>query len=139
MITNDRPASDIREPSPSPEERRVYRAPVGSTWVVREPSPGPGTVVLSATGEFDMDTVQCLHEALADARHAGARQTVLDISQVGFGDSSFLHELVAAHFSHHHRLVLAGPIPDQLRELFLLTGTLRLFHTVRSRRSIGLT
>ncbi|MEU1890804.1 STAS domain-containing protein [Streptomyces pristinaespiralis] len=137
MSTNNHPAGDVRQLSPSPEALQVYQSAVGTTWVVREPSPEPGTVVLSATGEFDMETVPCLHEALADARHAGARQTVLDISHVGFGDSSFLHELLAAHFSHP-RLVLAGPIPHQLRHLFVLTGTLRLFHTVRSRRSIGL-
>ncbi|MER7540810.1 STAS domain-containing protein [Streptomyces sp. NPDC097704] len=137
MIKNDHPAPDVRRPFPSPQERRVYRAPLGATRVVREPSRDPGIVVLSATGEFDMDTVPCLHEALADARHAGAQQTVLDISQVGFGGSSFLHELLAAHFSHR-RLILVGPIPHQLRRLFVLTGTLRLFHIIRSRRSIGL-
>ncbi|MEE1813323.1 hypothetical protein [Streptomyces sp. BE133] len=38
----------------------------------------------------------------------------------------------------HHRLVLASPIPQELRQRFLLTGTLRLFTTVRSRRSSGL-
>lgn len=110
--------------------RRTYTAPVGTAWVVREPSPEPGTALLSASGEFDIESVLCLHEALADARHEGSRQTVLDISQVGFGDSSFLHELLAAHFSHQ-RLVLVGPVPDQLRQLFLLTGTLRLFTVER--------
>lgn len=118
-------------------EPRTYRAPAGTAWVVREPAPAPDTVLLSATGEFDVDTVGCLRTALAEARHAGARHIVLDVSQVGFGDSSFLHELMTAHFADHH-LVLAGPVPRQLHQLFALTGTLRMFTIVRDRRSLDL-
>lgn len=77
-------------------------------------------LLLTAGQRFDLETVPRLREALADARHEGSRQTILDISQVCFGDSSFLHELLAAHYSHH-RLVLAGPIPHELRQLLLLT------------------
>ncbi|MET9953278.1 STAS domain-containing protein [Streptomyces sp. NPDC006339] len=116
---------------------RTYRAPSGTAWVVREPSPAPGTVVLSATGEFDVETAGCLHDALADARLDESRLVVLDVSQVCFGDSSFLHELVAAHFAGH-RFVLAGPLPRQLRQLFALTGTLRLFTIVKDRADLRL-
>ncbi|MFG3349876.1 STAS domain-containing protein [Streptomyces sp. NPDC048018] len=115
----------------------TYRAAAGTAWVVREPSPDPGTVLLSATGEFDVDTVGCLRRALAEARRGGSRRTVLDISQVGFGDAAFLHELVTAHFSGHS-FVLAGPIPRQLRQLFAATGTLRLFTIARDRAVLGL-
>ncbi|MER7521224.1 STAS domain-containing protein [Streptomyces sp. NPDC126499] len=123
------------QPVPPPDtapEPRTYRAPSGTAWVVRESSPAPGTVVLAASGEFDVETVGCLHHALAEARLEGSREVVLDVSRVGFGDSSFLHELVSAHFAGH-RLVLAGPLPRQLRQLFALTGTLGLFTIVKDR------
>ncbi|MCX4534194.1 STAS domain-containing protein [Streptomyces sp. NBC_00841] len=58
-------------------------------------------LLLTAGQRFDLETVPRLRQALADARHEGSRQTILDISQVCFGDSSFLHELLAAHYSHH--------------------------------------
>ncbi|WMX44347.1 STAS domain-containing protein [Streptomyces roseicoloratus] len=121
---------------PALTESRTYRAPAGTAWVVREPSPAPGTVVLSAAGEFDVDTVDCLRQALAEARLLEARQTVLDISRIGFGDSSFLHELVIAHFTGG-RFVLAGPVPRRLHQLFMMTGTLRLFRIVKDRAVLG--
>ena len=123
------------QPVPPPDsapEPRTYRASSGTAWVVREFSPAPGVVVLSANGEFDIETVGCLRRALAEARPEGSREVVLDVSGVVFGDSSFLHELVAAHFAGH-RLVVAGPLPRQLRQLFALTGTLGLFTIVEDR------
>lgn len=133
MIRNNRPVPEPGGASADGLDARTYRAPSGTAWVVREPSPTPGTVVLSATGEFDVDTVCCLRRALAEARHEGSHRTVLDISQIGFGDSSFLHELVTAQFAGHP-FVLAGPVPRQLRQLFALTGTLRLFTFVSDRQ-----
>ncbi|BAU86975.1 hypothetical protein SLA_6106 [Streptomyces laurentii] len=115
---------------------RTYRTPSGTAWVVREPSPVPGTVVLSATGEFDLHTVRCLRQALAEARHEDGGRTVLDISQVCFGDSSFLHVLVAAR-SADPGFVLAGPVPRQLRQLFSLSGTQRMFTIVKDRAALG--
>ncbi|MFG2115333.1 STAS domain-containing protein [Streptomyces sp. NPDC048718] len=110
--------------------------PNGAAWVVREPSPRPGTVVLSATGEFDLHTVGCLRRALAEARHDDDGHTVLDISQVCFGDSAFLHALVAAR-SADPGIVLAGPVPRQLRQLFALSGTQRLFTFAKDRAALG--
>ncbi|MFF6773473.1 STAS domain-containing protein [Streptomyces sp. NPDC012637] len=125
-----------RDPEPATAEPRTYRAPAGTAWVVREPSPGPGIVVLSATGEFDVDSVGCLRRALVEARHSDARQTVLDVSRIGSGDSAFLHELVAAHFASG-RFVLAGPVPRRLCRLFTVTGTLRMFRIVKDRAALG--
>ncbi|MET9725012.1 STAS domain-containing protein [Streptomyces zaomyceticus] len=105
--------------------------------VVREASAESGTVLLTLTGSFGVSTVSCLHEALTDARHERATYTVLDLARVTFGDSSFLHELLSAHFSHHS-LLLVGPIPRQLHHLFLRTGTLRLFTVLPDRARIGL-
>ncbi|MFF5971244.1 STAS domain-containing protein [Streptomyces sp. NPDC012769] len=128
-------AQFVPRPDAVPEPR-TYRPSSGTAWVVREPSPEPGAVVvLSATGEFDVETAGCLHDAFADARLAEPRLVVLDVSQVGCGDSSFLHELVAAHFADH-RLVPAGPFPRRLRRLFALTGTLRLFTIVKDRADL---
>ncbi|MEU6978209.1 STAS domain-containing protein [Streptomyces sp. NPDC046371] len=134
MARKNRPPTRSAEAPRDRREGRTYRTPSGTAWVVREPSPAPGTVLLSATGEFDVDTVGCLRAALAEARHDGPHRTVLDISQVGFGDSSFLHELVTARFAGD-RFVLLGPVPRQLRQLFTMTGTLQLFTFVSDRHS----
>ncbi|MFJ8668826.1 STAS domain-containing protein [Streptomyces sp. NPDC093600] len=102
-------------------DRRTYTEPSGRARVVRSAGVVPGLRVLRASGEFDIDTVSCLRQALADCRAAGEVRTVLDLSQVEFGDSTFLHLLIAAH-DQHERLVLAGPFPHHLRRLFRLTG-----------------
>ncbi|MET9434960.1 STAS domain-containing protein [Streptomyces sp. NPDC006551] len=102
-------------------DRRTYTEPSGRARVIRSPGVVPGVCVLRASGEFDIDTVSCLRQALAESRAAGDARTVLDLSRVGFGDSTFLHLLVAAHYQQE-RLVLAGPLPHHLRRLFLLTG-----------------
>ncbi|MFI8962423.1 STAS domain-containing protein [Streptomyces sp. NPDC053493] len=115
---------------------RTYRAASGTARVVREPGPEGGTVVLAAIGEFDVETVGCLARALAEARHEGCRRTVLDVSRVEFGDSSFLHVLVTAHFAGRP-FVLMGPVPRQLRQLFAMTGTLRLFTFTEDRAGPG--
>jgi anti-anti-sigma factor len=102
-------------------DRRTYTEPSGRARVIRSAGVVPGVRVLRASGEFDIDTVSCLREALADCRAAGDARTVLDLSRVDFGDSTFLHLLVAAHYQQK-RLVLAGPLPHPLRRLFRLTG-----------------
>ncbi|MFC9593886.1 STAS domain-containing protein [Streptomyces sp. NPDC056944] len=102
-----------------------YRSP-GEASVYRQPTRPDGTAVLQAAGEFDLDSVGCLRQAQADARYEGATRIVLDVSGVTFGDSSFLHTLVAA-LRAPGRLILRGPVPHHLRQLFTLTGTTHLF------------
>ncbi|MFF8835882.1 STAS domain-containing protein [Streptomyces sp. NPDC015130] len=102
----------------------LYRSP--EARVYRQHTRTDGTALLQAAGEFDLDSVGCLRQAVADARYEGASLVVLDVSEVAFGDSSFLHALVAA-IRAPGRLVLRGPVPDQLRQLFSLTGTTQLF------------
>ncbi|MFG2899946.1 STAS domain-containing protein [Streptomyces zaomyceticus] len=130
-----------RRPVPStsrpPTDPPPAGAENGEARVVREASAESGTVFLTLTGSFGVSTVSCLHEALTDARLERATYTVLDLARVTFGDSSFLHELLSAHFSHHH-LLLVGPLPRQLHHLFLRTGTLRLFTVLPDRARIGL-
>ncbi|MEU2078268.1 STAS domain-containing protein [Streptomyces sp. NPDC013489] len=113
-----------------------YLAGTGGPHVVREASAVSGTVLLTLTGSFGAGTVSCLHEALADARRERATHTVLDLARVTSADSSFLHELLSAHFSHRD-LLLIGPIPRPLHHLFLRTGTLRLFTVLPGRARVG--
>ncbi|SEB66585.1 STAS domain-containing protein [Streptomyces sp. TLI_105] len=105
----------------------VYGAKSGHARVRRESTGSPATWLLSASGEFDVDTIDCLRDALTAARKAHAERILLDLADVVFGDSTFLHELVRAHRGPS-RLVLVGPLPGQLRRLFEMTGTYRLFH-----------
>ncbi|WP_395358432.1 STAS domain-containing protein [Streptomyces sp. YH02] len=93
-------------------------------------------MLLTLTGAFGRTTVSGLHEALTDARCERADHTVLDLARVAYGDSSFLHELLSAHFSHPDPL-LVGPVPRRLHHLFLRTGTLRLFTVVPDRARLG--
>ncbi|MFF9851405.1 STAS domain-containing protein [Streptomyces litmocidini] len=92
----------------------------------RENTGSSATWLLSASGEFDVDTIDCLHDALTAAQEAGAERILLDLADVVFGDCAFLHELVRAHHGPS-RLVLVGPLPGQIRRLLELTGTYRLF------------
>ncbi|MGW0118550.1 STAS domain-containing protein [Streptomyces sp. NPDC003327] len=119
------------------EGRRAYRAPTGSALVRRERTALAATWLLCASGEFDSETVVCLHEALSDARHARAERVLLDVSQVTFGDSSFLDELVRAHYAPG-RLVLVGPLTRQVRRLLDMTGTRDVFHVAIDRGSADL-
>ncbi|WP_052498850.1 STAS domain-containing protein [Streptomyces vietnamensis] len=104
----------------------LYSGPDG-TSVYRQATRHDGTAHLQATGEFDMDSADCLRRALADARNDGATLIRLDLTSVAFGDSSFLHVLVRAHRSPG-TLILTGPLPHHLRHLFVLTDTTHLFH-----------
>ncbi|GGU81329.1 hypothetical protein GCM10010275_15250 [Streptomyces litmocidini] len=104
----------------------VYGATSGHARVRRENTGSPATWLLSASGEFDVDTIDCLRDALTAARQAGAERILLDLADVVFGDCAFLHELVRAHRGSS-RLVLVGPLPAQIRRLLELTGTYPLF------------
>ncbi|WP_234315259.1 STAS domain-containing protein [Streptomyces globisporus] len=105
----------------------MYGTKSGHAQVRRENTGSAATWLLSASGEFDVDTIDCLHDALTAARKAHAERILLDLADVVFGDSTFLHELVRAHRGPS-RLVLVGPLPGRLRRLFELTGTYPLFH-----------
>lgn len=109
-----------------PHEGHIYSAPGGAD-VYRTATRPDGTARLVASGEFDMDSSPCLQHALADARADGATSIELDVAAVAFGDSTFLQTLVRAHHKLR-RIVLVGPAPHHLRQLFDLTGTTDLFH-----------
>jgi anti-sigma B factor antagonist len=62
-----------------------------------ETSQRDGATVVTVTGEVDLMTAPKLAAALEDARAAGARLVVVDLSGVDFLDSSGLGVLVTAH------------------------------------------
>lgn len=71
-----------------------------------------------------------------DARRDDAERILLDVSQVGFGDSTFLHALGEGR-REPAGLILVGPLPSQIRRLFEITGTLRLFPLATDRGASG--
>ncbi|MCW5253633.1 STAS domain-containing protein [Streptomyces sp. SHP 1-2] len=88
-----------------------------------------GVRIARAGGEFDLDGTALLADALAVPGDEGAADTVLDLSDVAFADSAFLHTLLAARAAHRdagRRLVLAGTPPPVLR-LLELTDVTRVF------------
>ncbi|WP_411104805.1 STAS domain-containing protein [Streptomyces sp. cmx-4-9] len=87
-------------------------------------SEGDGVCVVVCSGEFDLDTSGAL-AAACDGEAAAAELLVLDVSQVVFADSSFLNLLL--RLRHTRPVVLAGPLPVQLRRLLEMTGAAALF------------
>ncbi|MFE5724762.1 STAS domain-containing protein [Streptomyces erythrochromogenes] len=81
-------------------------------------------VVVICSGEFDMDTVGIL-AAACERDAADAELLVLDVAWVAFADSSFLNELI--RLRNTRQMVLAGPLPAQLRRMLEMTGALDLF------------
>ncbi|MFC9343778.1 STAS domain-containing protein [Streptomyces sp. NPDC057020] len=103
----------------------IYSAPGGAS-VYRRADGYDGTAVLTADGEFDIDSVVCLRRALTDACADGTTSIRLDVSGVAFGDCSFIHALVRARQGLQW-LALIGPVPNHLHQLLDLTGTTPLF------------
>ncbi|MFD0144206.1 MULTISPECIES: STAS domain-containing protein [unclassified Streptomyces] len=93
---------------------------------------------LRTVGEFDVETVSCLYDALREIPQKRSGRTIIDVSQVGFGDSSFLEALIRTH-SQKRTLILAGPLPSELRRLFQLMGALLMFRIEPHAVSYGCT
>ncbi|MFJ6793631.1 STAS domain-containing protein [Streptomyces sp. NPDC091268] len=85
-----------------------------------------GVRVIVCAGEFDQDTLEPFREACGQAAaDPEVRRVVLDVSQVGFADSSMLNQMLI--LLRTGRLVLAGPLPPQLGRLLDLTEARSLF------------
>lgn len=85
-----------------------------------------GVRVIVCVGEFDQDTLLPLRTSGARAAaDLDVRRIVLDVSRVAFADSSMLNEMLL--LLRTGRLVLAGPLPDQLARLLDLTQARDLF------------
>jgi anti-anti-sigma factor len=90
--------------------------------------------VLSLEGEVDVATVPALRAALKEARESGERDIWIDLTNVGFLDSSGVSALVEADraFSREHRRFAVICPPGPVRRVLELTGLdkeLALFHT----------
>ncbi|MFD4587627.1 STAS domain-containing protein [Streptomyces sp. NPDC058423] len=84
----------------------------------------PRTAVVTIRGELDVDTATLLHHHLANQALHGRRHLVLDLSAVGFMDSSGLNVLIRATRETRATggdLHLAAPTPP-VAKLFDLTG-----------------
>lgn len=81
------------------------------------------TSVLSVEGDLDLATAPSLKWALADLQSAGSRHVVVDLSRVGFIDSTALGVLVGAQraLDPGVRLAVACAEENVLR-IFELTG-----------------
>ncbi|GFH37504.1 STAS domain-containing protein [Streptomyces pacificus] len=100
----------------------------------------PSTAVVTIQGELDVDTATLLHHHLANQALHGRRHLVLDLSAVGFMDSSGLNVLIRATREARALggdLHLAAPAP-QVARLFDLTG-LSLTNAVHENVETALT
>ncbi|MFJ4922957.1 STAS domain-containing protein [Streptomyces sp. NPDC088725] len=80
--------------------------------------PREGVCVVAARGDLDIDSLAPLRETL-EAAAAAHRVLVLDITDVTFGDSSFLNLLLRT--GEATSLRIAAP-SEQLQRLFAVTG-----------------
>ncbi|MER5967768.1 STAS domain-containing protein [Streptomyces sp. NPDC002057] len=103
-----------------------WRAVNGEALVCYEPSASPATVVLSAYGEFDSDSVDCFREAITGVCTTQTERVLLELTGVTFADSAFVNELLAAR--DRCRLILVGPLPRPVRRLLKAAGVLSFFH-----------
>lgn len=88
--------------------------------------------VVTVVGSLDADNVGDLERALTQVS-AGPEhvvRTVLDLSGLGFADSSVLHVLLQAQRRHRavgKQLVVCGPYQHVVHRLFEVTGTSEYF------------
>ena len=95
---------------------------------VETDQPCPGNVVVAVAGEIDLYTAGRLREALDALDVASIERLVIDLSEVGFIDSTGLGVLVAAA----RRLPIGAPFAvvchaEKVREVLLMTGLDRIF------------
>ena len=91
---------------------------------IRELQQGPVAVIALSGRVTINDQPGLLKEAVAGSLERGARHVLLDLSGVGYIDSTRLGELIAAHVTvtrqgGHLRLVAT---PDRVAELLHLAG-----------------
>ncbi|WP_420036377.1 STAS domain-containing protein [Streptomyces sp. cg28] len=90
--------------------------------------PQLSTVVVA--GDCDEDSEYLLTEALTEVFEVEPRVLEIDVSGVGFGDSTLLHALLQAlhtQSTRQRRLVLRSPIGEAVERLLTVTGTLDVF------------
>ena len=93
-----------------------------------------GIVIVAPHGDVDLTTTQLVRDAVDQIVDEGAAAVVLDLSDVGFMDSTALGALVSFHRRLGDRLVVAAPQPGVLRlfEITRFTSVLRLADSVNT-------
>jgi len=102
-------------------------------------APNPRTRVLTVTGELDMDTAPTVQATVLAAVQTGVRSVVIDLTAVGFVDSSGLKAFIGAYKlleTVAGRLVIVNTNPATAK-LFAVTGLDRAF-TVTATRAAAL-
>ena len=91
-----------------------------------------GIVIVAPHGDVDLTTSQLVRDAVDQVVDEGAAAVVLDLSDVGFMDSTGLGALVSFHRRLGDRLVVAATRPGVLRlfEITNFTSVLRLADSV---------
>ncbi|MFE5964639.1 STAS domain-containing protein [Streptomyces sp. NPDC056463] len=107
----------------------AWQDATGHALVRYAPTGSPTTAVLHLIGEFDADTMGCLHEAIWAVRFSQTERLLMDLTEVTFADAAFVHELAATR-DLPGRLVLIGPLTSPVRRLLDITGTRGRFHIV---------
>ncbi|GGS14407.1 hypothetical protein GCM10010284_54800 [Streptomyces rubiginosohelvolus] len=74
-----------------------------------------GALVLTVSGDLDIDSVSPLGLALTSAAEDGSGPVVVDLSGVGFADSTTVNVLLQGHTALGDRLRLAAPSPFMRR------------------------
>lgn len=89
------------------------------------------TTVIAVAGELDLSTAPRLKWALEDVEADGERHLVVDLSEVGFIDSTALGVLVGAQRALHPGMRLAVVCANEtVRRIFELTGLDGVFEIV---------
>jgi anti-sigma B factor antagonist len=94
-----------------------------------------GATVVAADGEIDLHTAPALRDTLGQLEQSGAREIVVDLSGVGFLDSSALGTLVGAHKDLHAsggilKVVCAQPNILKVFEITRLSEVIPVFDSV---------
>lgn len=88
-----------------------------------------GTTVLAVAGEIDVETAPQLRQAITELTTAGATDVVLDLTGVGFMDSTGLSVLVGAlrRIRAHDGAMRIVSTQESTLRLFEVTGLSKVF------------
>ena len=120
----------------------VATNPIGNRTGRRSPTPseasglGEDIFVVSLAGEHDLYTAPEVEEALHSVIAAGARTTVVDLTETTFLDSTILHVLLRARNELRDRGRLLLVTNDvTVKRVFEIAGIDRFFDFYPSRRA----
>ncbi len=97
--------------------------------------PDAERVILAVSGEVDMATVGALREAL-DGAASEAREVWVDLTEVGFLDSTGLTALLNGHHLMRNgrgRLTIVCPGTGPVRRALEISGLHEVFNVVQNR------